>query len=503
MKLPSPPTNEEAKLYLDPNRFPFYLATGISTLCLLAGNFVFLWSNPSFWPYLIFLLLLLFYLFLSLLIGITGKTFQYKLHQSKITESLWLQKPTAIDIYLPVCGEYYPVLSNTWRAVQELISKSEHHISVYVLDDKRDPTVKLLAEQFKFNYITRPTNDLKKAGNLRNAFSKTSGEFIVIFDADFCPRHDFLLHTLPYFEDEMVAIVQSPQFFSYDSQENDIAKGASGIQELFYRLIQQNRDSHGGAICVGTNAVYRRVALIPFGGTAPMPYSEDVHTGFQVTASEWLVRYLPLNLAAGLCPSTWEQYFIQQYRWAMGSISLMLSKKFWRAKITIWQRMCYLTGMLYYTVTGVGIIAAPLPGLFILYFHPEKIYWFNLLFSIPSFLCTSILMRAWMRQPFKKSILEARHVAYFAHLFALVDFLRQNTEAWLPTGVKQKSSRYKVFKNIYAAHTFIIFYAIAIKITYLIADGADPWKFALAAFFASFNMYIAFGPFMEMSCEGA
>lgn len=30
--------------------------------------------------------------------------------------------------------------------------------------------------------------ELKKAGNLRNAFSITSGEAIAIFDADFCPR---------------------------------------------------------------------------------------------------------------------------------------------------------------------------------------------------------------------------------------------------------------------------------------------------------------------------
>lgn len=29
---------------------------------------------------------------------------------------------------------------------------------------------------------------MKKAGNLRYAFARTSGEAVVIFDADFCPR---------------------------------------------------------------------------------------------------------------------------------------------------------------------------------------------------------------------------------------------------------------------------------------------------------------------------
>lgn len=31
--------------------------------------------------------------------------------------------------------------------------------------------------------------ELKKAGNLRNAFGRTSGDAIAIFDADFCPRY--------------------------------------------------------------------------------------------------------------------------------------------------------------------------------------------------------------------------------------------------------------------------------------------------------------------------
>ncbi|CAN0312789.1 unnamed protein product, partial [Hapterophycus canaliculatus] len=37
--------------------------------------------------------------------------------------------------------------------------------------------------------IRRPNiPELKKAGNLRYAFARTSGQVLVIFDADFCPR---------------------------------------------------------------------------------------------------------------------------------------------------------------------------------------------------------------------------------------------------------------------------------------------------------------------------
>ena len=46
---------------------------------------------------------------------------------------------------------------------------------------------------------------------------------------------------------------------------------------------QVNRDRFEASICVGTCDMYRRAALAPFGGTAAIGYSEDVHTGFSST----------------------------------------------------------------------------------------------------------------------------------------------------------------------------------------------------------------------------
>ena len=53
-----------------------------------------------------------------------------------------------------------------------------------------------------------------------------------------------------------------------------------------------NRDNFDAAICVGTCGVYRRAALAPFGGTAAIGYSEDVHTGFNCTQLGYKVRAL-------------------------------------------------------------------------------------------------------------------------------------------------------------------------------------------------------------------
>lgn len=87
--------------------------------------------------------------------------------------------------------------------------------------------------------VRRPNRpELKKAGNLRYAFAHTTGETIVILDADFCPRPDFLRETLPYFLDSTIGIVQTPQFFRYREEQSWVEKGAGVTQEFFYRLVQ-------------------------------------------------------------------------------------------------------------------------------------------------------------------------------------------------------------------------------------------------------------------------
>lgn len=113
------------------------------------------------------------------------------------------------------------------------------------------------------------------------------------------------------------AIVQTPQFFRTSSDQSWVEQGAGSVQELFYRVVQINRNRFGAAICVGSNAVYRREALREVGGTAEIGFSEDVHTGFYAVTRGWKVRYLPLCLACGICPDTPRAFFSQQMRWCM------------------------------------------------------------------------------------------------------------------------------------------------------------------------------------------
>lgn len=65
------------------------------------------------------------------------------------------------------------------------------------------------------------------------------------------------------------------------------------------------------------------------------------------------VRYVPLVMAMGICPDDPRTFFMQQYRWCMGTAALVLSRGFWKTSGSVMQKMCLLSGMMYYIATAV------------------------------------------------------------------------------------------------------------------------------------------------------
>ena len=443
-----PPSDSERYAYIDGNKFGFYIPSLISTLTILVGLIHFSLSRPSLWWYLIYALLLGFYLFLSFTVGLFSRPFDFNAFK---LASGGIQKPS-IDVFLPSCGEDLNTIKNT---INHAVLMADHYgpARVYVLDDAGNTDLSIWCIEHKIPYIHRKDRVLRKAGNIRNAFPITKGEWILILDADFVARHDMLSEMVRHIDDKS-AIIQTPQYFRVSKGMPWIEKGAGFVQELFYRLIQVNRNHFGASICVGTCALYRRKALEPFGGTAPIDYSEDLHTGFMIMQGGWTIKYFPVNLAAGECPNTLESFFSQQYRWCMGSITLMTNKDFWLARrVSLVQKLCFITGMLYYVTTAAGILLTTIPAIIVLYFYPEMANWHSAVFSIPSLLVGTIVIALWSNLPFGLYAIEARIISYWAHLFAITDKARGNLMPWIPTGAVRGGTRYSLFKWLFSIYT--------------------------------------------------
>lgn len=446
--LPQSPTDEEKYLYISDHRGSFILFSIISFFSLQVSMFGFLTNNLLLWPLLGYLLLTNIYFLVSLFVNLFSKSFDVNNH-NKLVKKWQSSLNGSVDIFLPNAGESISVLQNTWDGVKELMNNYSGKITVYCLDDADRQEVKQLALKYEFNYEVRPNRGwYKKAGNLRHGFNISNNEFIVIFDADFRPRRDFLQELLPYFyENQSIGLVQSPQYFDVHQSQNWLQRGAGAVQELFYRFSQVSRQSHDASICVGTNAVYRRSALKETGGTALIEHSEDVHTGFNIRMHGWKIQYIPIILAKGLCPTDMKAFFKQQYRWCLGSMSLLVSKKFWEANLSDGARISYFSGFLYYIHTAISSIFIPIIPLILMIYYPEQVNLVNYLFIIPSFIFMQFIYPLWHHATYGIEAWATRSIYGWAHLFAIMDAITGKTMSWQATGSKMgKDTRYMIFR---------------------------------------------------------
>jgi cellulose synthase/poly-beta-1,6-N-acetylglucosamine synthase-like glycosyltransferase len=149
------------------------------------------------------------------------------------------------DIFLPCCNEPLEILENTYTYVSQL---DYTHLRIWVLDDGARPAVAAFAHKFGFGYMQRPDRLLGKAGNLRHAFARTSGEFFAVFDTDFCPRPEFFQEVVPVMRRYAnAAIVQTPQYFRVSQAQTWVEQGAGPQVEVPFRVDQVNRDLLGAS----------------------------------------------------------------------------------------------------------------------------------------------------------------------------------------------------------------------------------------------------------------
>lgn len=276
----------------------------------------------------------------------------------------------SVAIFVPTYNEPVFILRRTIIGCQALEYARKQ---VYLLDDTRRPEVQALAAELGCEYITRPDNRYAKAGNLNHAIAQTAAsaatksDLIVVFDADFVPTRNFLIRTVGFFQDEQVALVQTPQsFYNPDPIARNL--GLEDIltpeEEVFYRQIQPIRDGAGGVICSGTSFVVRRSALEAMGGFVTDSLSEDYFTGIRLAAQGYKLLYLDEKLSAGLAAENMSAHATQRLRWARGTLQAFFieANPLTIPGLSPLQRLAHLEGLLHWftSISRVGYLIAPL-----------------------------------------------------------------------------------------------------------------------------------------------
>ncbi|SNS31541.1 Glycosyltransferase, catalytic subunit of cellulose synthase and poly-beta-1,6-N-acetylglucosamine synthase [Geodermatophilus pulveris] len=248
----------------------------------------------------------------------------------------------------------------------------EGTFDVWLLDEGDDPAVRAMCAEVGVRHFTRhgvpewnretgPHKARTKHGNY-NAWLDAHGDdydFWLSVDSDHVPLPNFAERLMGYFHDPDVAFVVGPQV--YGNYDNFVTRAAESQQYLFHSVLQRAANRFGAAMFVGTNNAVRLSALRAIGGLQDS-ITEDAATSIvwhsrrnPETGTKWRSVYTPDVLAVGEGPSTWQDYFVQQGRWARGTDEVVL-RRFWRMawRLSFWRRAHYGLLMSYYPAAAIS-----------------------------------------------------------------------------------------------------------------------------------------------------
>ncbi len=283
----------------------------------------------------------------------------------------------SVDIYIPTYNEDVEIVRKTALGALA-VDYPEDKKRVYILDDgrkypERRQELRRMCEELGCEMLTRDNNDHAKAGNINTAMHRTSGDLIMILDCDHIPSRQFLQHTVGFFFNPKVSLVQTPHwFYNPDPFERNLLTGGRVPvgNELFYKVLQKGNDFWNSAFFCGSAAVIRKSHVLEVGGIAVETVTEDCHTSFRLHSRGYESVYYDKIMIAGLAPEKFSSYVGQQVRWARGMAQILRLENpllNLKLKLSLSQRLCYFSATSHFFYGFPRLMYAIAPTLFLLF----------------------------------------------------------------------------------------------------------------------------------------
>lgn len=395
-----------------------------------------------------------------------------------------------IAVFVTVAGEPLDILRETLVAAKKM--KIKH--TTYLLDDlgdmyrKQNAPYKELADELGVKYLKTYKNNLQKIGSLNYGLKKTKEKYFANFDADFIPSPNFLVETMPYFADESIGWIQTPQAFR--ELNNLLSKGASDAVEAFYQFTMPGKNSFNAAMFVGTNAVFRRSAIESIGGFQ-YHHSEDVWTGYCLHQAGWKSVAIPDKLAYGLCPDDTTSLFKQSLRWSGGTLEIFLHERVFKKNLSIDQKVQYFMTFSFY-LYGIVILIMLLMPIIYLILGVKPLQSFGAEWAvhyIPYFIFQFSTIALFASRLSPSAIIVSMNL-YPIYIRGLINAIRRKHSKWVVTNLRS-DNKYSFLSSASALywHIFIIFISLVALIIGFI-NVREPITTLIAAFWVVVNMIL-------------
>lgn len=221
----------------------------------------------------------------------------------------------SLDVWIATSREPIDVLEQTVEAATRIRCRQR---TLYILDDGESDDVERLAREHGCRYIRRHEHDDAKSGNLNYALERSSGDLILVLDADQVPDPELLEQFGGYFSIPEIGFVQTAQRYILPAGDP-----WGNAERLFYDVIQRSKDADNAAFSYGSGVVYRRAALESIGGFSTWNLVEDVHTSMRLHAQRWRSVYYGYPLSRGTAPADIVGYLRQRRQWAVDSLRML------------------------------------------------------------------------------------------------------------------------------------------------------------------------------------
>jgi cellulose synthase/poly-beta-1,6-N-acetylglucosamine synthase-like glycosyltransferase len=253
--------------------------------------------------------------------------YHYYRHRNEVEGDLPLNETPMVTIQLPLYNEMY--------VVRRLIDAScaieypKDKIEIQVLDDSTDETVDLVAsivrekqaKGFNIVHAHRTNRQGFKAGALKEGLKTAKGEFVAIFDADFIPRPEFLIKTIPYFfKDEKIGMVQTR--WEHLNGDYSLMTRTQAMALDGHFVIEQNIRNKAGYFINfnGTGGVWRKATIMDAGNWQSDTLTEDLDLSYRAQLRGWKFKFLRDVTSPAELPAEINALKSQQFRWTKGAI---------------------------------------------------------------------------------------------------------------------------------------------------------------------------------------
>ncbi|MGR8942236.1 MAG: glycosyltransferase, partial [Gammaproteobacteria bacterium] len=261
-----------------------------------------------------------------------------------------------VSIHLPIHNEPPMMVRKTLEALSKL---DYPHYEVLVMDNNtKDPAVwepvrddcERLGEKFRFFHLENWPGF--KAGAINHALEQTApdADIIAVIDSDYILSPDWLKCMVPYFDNENIGFVQSPQDYR-DGHVNLFKRLCYWEYAGFFNIGMVQRNEYNAIIQHGTMTMIRKSALLEVGKWSEWCICEDSELGLRLYEAGYDSVYVKDSFGRGLMPDTMSGYMTQRFRWVYGAMQII--KAHWRSfkptkksPLTSAQRYYFVAGWL-------------------------------------------------------------------------------------------------------------------------------------------------------------